>query len=174
MKKNNEGFSIVELVVVIALLSIFLGIFVSNIGVITGYTAKECYKKISSAITANKIETLGKATTTGDVYLEIYVDSTDKLLYARTVTKGNTANPEYKNVEKLAKKNNVKISYVVKPDPTSSVTNPVSEGHPLKICFNRATGAIESPANLSMIVVKAGTYTYKIDIVAATGKVKGK
>ena len=75
MKKKNAGFTIVELIVVVAMLSIFIGIFVVNVGRITGYNAKECYKKISSAITENKIETLSKAKETGDIYLQIYQDT---------------------------------------------------------------------------------------------------
>ena len=40
MKKKNEGFTLIELVVIIAMMSIFIGIFAYNIGNITGYNAK--------------------------------------------------------------------------------------------------------------------------------------
>ena len=67
MKKNNDGFTIVELIVVIAMLVIFIGAVSVNVGRITRYDPKEGYKKISSALTENKIETLGKAKMTGDI-----------------------------------------------------------------------------------------------------------
>ena len=41
MKKNNDGFTIVELIVVIAMLVIFIGAVSVNVGRITGYDAKE-------------------------------------------------------------------------------------------------------------------------------------
>ena len=40
MKKNNDGFTIVELIVVIAMLVIFIGAVSVNVGRITGYDAK--------------------------------------------------------------------------------------------------------------------------------------
>lgn len=103
MKKNNDGFTIVELIVVIAMLVIFIGAVSVNVGRITGYDAKEGYKKISSAITENKIETLGKAKMTGDIYLEIYRDDSDRNLYVQTIHNGRSSKDVVKKT-KLNKK----------------------------------------------------------------------
>lgn len=176
MKKNNEGFTIVELIVVMALLVIFIAVFSLNIGQITGYNAKECYKKISSAITANKIETLGKAKETGDIYLQIYKSATDGRIYARTVKNGKTATPEYTDVTKLTKRSRVKVTYEVSgaPDVVEA-----TESNPLNICFNRASGAIVDKdtgaiSGLQKIYVEAGSYKYTIELVPRTGKIVGK
>lgn len=180
MKKKNEGFTIVELIVVVAMLSIFIGIFAVNIGRITGYNAKECYKKISSAITENKIETLSKAKETGDIYLQIYLNPADRnKIYARTVRNGKSATKQYTDVTKLAKRTGITISYELK-NGSSVTTKTVTATNPLNICFNRSTGALVDPddsynvSKLQKIIVKSGSYEYSIDIVPATGKVKGK
>ena len=110
MKKNNDGFTIVELIVVIAMLVIFIGAVSVNVGRITGYDAKEGYKKISSAITENKIETLGKAKMTGDIYLEIYRDDSDRNLYVQTIHNGRSSKYVVKKT-KLNKRGRASVSY---------------------------------------------------------------
>lgn len=110
MKKNNDGFTIVELIVVIAMLVIFIGAVSVNVGRITGYDAKEGYKKISSAITENKIETLGKAKMTGDIYLEIYRDDSDRNLYVQTIHNGRSSKDVVKKT-KLNKRGRASVSY---------------------------------------------------------------
>jgi len=179
MKKKNEGFTIVELIVVIAMLSIFIGIFAANIGQITGYNAKECYKKIASAITENKIETLSKAKETGDIYLQIYQNATDDKIYVRTVRDGKKATKEYTNITKLTKRSGITVTYELK-NGASVTTKTATEADPLNICYNRASGALVDPddsykvSKLQKIIVSSGGYKYTIDIVPATGKVKGK
>lgn len=179
MKKKNAGFTIVELIVVVAMLSIFIGIFVVNVGRITGYNAKECYKKISSAITENKIETLSKAKETGDIYLQIYQDTLKDRIYVRTVRNGKSASKEYTDETKLTKRSGVTVKYELK-NGGSVTTKTATKNHPLNICFNRASGALVDPddsykvSKLQKIIISSGGYQYSIDIVPATGKVKGK
>ena len=110
MKKNNDGFTIVELIVVIAMLVIFIGAVSVNVGRITGYDAKEGYKKISSAITENKIETLGKAKMTGDIYLEIYRDDSDRNLYVQTIHNGRSSKDVVKKTKLNKRDDGYKVS----------------------------------------------------------------
>lgn len=176
MKKNNDGFTLVELIVVIAMMVIFIGVISVNIGRLTGYDAKESYKKISSAITENKIETLGKAKMTGDIYLEIYRDDSDRNLYVQTIHNGRSSKDVVKKT-KLNKRGRASVSYELSDG--TKVEN-VGNSNPLVICFNRASGAIVDindgykVSGLKYIYITAGSYKYTIDIVPATGKVKGK
>lgn len=177
MKKNNSGFSLVELVVIMALMAIFMGIFSLGIGQLTGYDAKETYKKISSAITKNKIDTLGKAKAPGSMYLEIYKSDSDNQIYARTVIVDTDTKTETKIDEtKLSKRGRSTVTYEMEGGSGVEAT----ESHPLKICFNRSTGAIVDLADpgtvstLKYIRVTAGTKTYTIELVPSTGKIIGK
>lgn len=175
MKKNNDGFTIVELIVVIAMLVIFIGAVSVNVGRITGYDAKEGYKKISSAITENKIETLGKAKMTGDIYLEIYKDSSDRNLYVQTIRNGRSTK-DVTDKTKLTKRGRASVSYEMSDGTTKDAT----DGDPLVICFNRASGAIVdindgyNVSKLKYIYITAGSYKYTIELVPQTGKVIGK
>lgn len=176
MKRDNKGFTLVELVIVIAMLSIFLGIFVTNIGRITGYNAKECYKKITSAITAEKINTLGKAKKTGERYLQIYRDTATDRIYVQTVTNANTTGvtPTVIDKTKLTKRSGVKVGYETSD---GSTVDDVVSGSELNICFNRATGAMVNldagytPSTLKYIYITAGRYKYTIELEPRTGKI---
>lgn len=176
MKKNNDGFTIIELIVVIAMLVIFIGAVSVNVGRITGYDAKEGYKKISSAITENKIETLGKAKMTGDIYLEIYRDDSDRNLYVQTIHNGRSSRDVVKKT-KLNKRGRASVSYELSDG--TKVEN-VGNSNPLVICFNRASGAIVDindgykVSDLKYIYITAGSYEYTIELVPETGKVIGK
>ena len=48
MKKNNEGFTLVELIIVIAIMAVLLSFFVSNIGYITGSAVRGCATRIKT------------------------------------------------------------------------------------------------------------------------------
>lgn len=172
MKKKNEGFTLIELVVIIAMMSIFIGIFAYNIGNITGYNAKECYKKLSSAITQAKVNTLGKAKETGDMYLQIYRNRSDDRVYIQTVTNGKSTTPVIVGKTKITKRSGVKVGYQLKG--SSDVTD-ATDGAELNICFNRATGAIVNtngtPSTLQYIVITAGSYKYTIELIPSTGKI---
>lgn len=183
MKKKDAGFTLVELVVIMGMLAIFIGLFAYNISSITGYTAKECYKKISSAITENKIKALSKAANTGDIYLQIYQDTAKDRVYVRTITNATTT-PNEENTTKITKRGGVKITYEI-----DGVSTPqeATDSAPLNICFNRSTGAIMaiSPDNtthkvtgsvsteskIKCINIVGKTRSYKIELVPRTGKV---
>ena len=155
---------------------IFIGVISVNIGRLTGYDAKEGYKKISSAITENKIETLGKAKMTGDIYLEIYKDSSDKNLYVQTIHNGRSTK-DVTDKTKLTKRGRASVSYELSDG--TKVEN-VDNSNPLVICFNRASGAIVdindgyNVSKLKYIYITAGSYKYTIELVPQTGKIIGK
>jgi len=45
MKKNNKGFSLIELIVVIAIMSIMVGFLVVSLSTVFGTKARECAEK---------------------------------------------------------------------------------------------------------------------------------
>lgn len=173
MKNKNAGMSLIELVVVVAIVAIMAGVGMYGLGQISGYRARECSKKISSSLTSNKVTTLGKAKQNGDIIWQLYQDSSNSAFYVK-VTYNATGGSAYSETTKVSK-GRVAVKYV---NNGTDVT--VDSTHPLSLCFNRSTGALceaSSPnvtCNITQINVSNGTKSYNIDIVPATGKVKQK
>ena len=69
--KDNKGFSLVELIVVIAIMSILTGVSVLSIRSATGTYVKQCTANIESQINNTRHMTMAK----NKVKLKIYVDS---------------------------------------------------------------------------------------------------
>lgn len=178
MKKDNAGFSLIELIVVIAIMVIVAGIGAAWIGNISGYRARECSGKISSSLTSSKIKALSKERKTGDAYWELYLDSDNKYYV-------NVRYPDYESgaitydedISKVGKTSNITVKYT---DVDGEHT--VDAHNSLILCYDRSTGAIyegygaavDKTKKISKISVSAGIRTYNIDIVAKTGKVSGR
>ena len=54
MEKNNKGFSLIELVVVIAIMAILVGLIVVSLSTVFGTKALECAEKVSAKIDSVK------------------------------------------------------------------------------------------------------------------------
>jgi prepilin-type N-terminal cleavage/methylation domain-containing protein len=174
MKRNNAGLSLVELVVVMAIIAVLSGMSFYGIGQLSTYRARQCAKQVENSLTANKVTTLGKAKKTGNIYWELY-KGTDGY-YAKTVYNAGTTE-EYEETKKVGVSN---LQVVYGDSDTSVATTP------LRLCYNRYSGAIynyvpdgtggtsaTTLTDVTKIVIKnpAGTRSYQIDIVPATGKV---
>ena len=71
MKKNNLGMSLVEIIIVIAILAVAAGTLGLGIGMITGKPAEKCAKKLNAIMNNNRMTTMGKLS----ARLEIYIDA---------------------------------------------------------------------------------------------------
>ena len=71
MKNKNAGFSLIELIVVIAVMVIVAGIGISWISRLSGYRARECASKVASTLNGAKVKSLSKQQNTGDAYWEL-------------------------------------------------------------------------------------------------------
>ena len=179
MKNKNAGFSLIELIVVIAVMVIVVGIGATWIGNISGYRARECAGKVASSLTGAKVKSLSKQQNTGDAYWELKKDSSDGKYYVTVYY------PEYsgggftliEETSKVGKTSNLKVTYT---DVDGS--HEVDSANPLKLCYDRSTGAlyegssgsVDKTKNISAINVSNGARSYKIEIVAKTGKVIGR
>lgn len=79
-KKNNGGFSLVELIVVIAISVVLIGAATISIRSVMGVEVKQCARNIESIINKTRVTTMGK----DSAVLEIYKDASDGAYYYKT------------------------------------------------------------------------------------------
>lgn len=172
MRKDNAGFSLVELIVALAMLIILTGVGAYGIGQITGFRARETADKIASSITENKIETLGKAKSSGGMAWEIYKKDGD--YFVRTIYDiGLTT--EYAGVAEQVNDGRVDV-WVGTKQVGGSARHVMAENEVYRIYFNRATGAVCNATGATInhnpyIVVSYGNKDYDIEVISKTGKV---
>lgn len=74
MWKNRNGFSLIEAVIVIALIGVLVGSSVSMIGYLRYANTKKVVEKVNSELNSLRLETMSQ---TGDKYLYIYYKEND-------------------------------------------------------------------------------------------------
>ena len=85
--KDNRGFSLVELIVVVAIMALLIGFGATRMDVVFGYSAKEARSKINSSLESLQVSCISKSKGNAqtmlagtslnadvDVYMEIYKD----------------------------------------------------------------------------------------------------
>ena len=127
--KNNKGFSLVELIIVIAILSVLTGVSVVGIGYLYSTNLKSSVKKLDSSLQKVQSFTMTKATNPTSIGLKI--KQTGDGWYA-----------EFQGIpgqsdEKLGNKR-LKVYYL----DSSNNWNQVIAGSDLTVRFDRATGGL--------------------------------
>lgn len=192
MKKDNKGFSLVELIVVVAILSILVGVMAYNIGRLSGYRAKECRSKVMSSLDNGRTMSLSKSRGGSNLdntntYLVFFKNSADGSNYCLSVEEGVV-----KDVKKISK-GNVTLEYSYTQDATSGTPVPVL-GLEKNLSMNTATATLEAARDGGLKVgfsrqngaflptgsgdycyhffATAGLYRYGITVHPKTGKVE--
>lgn len=143
-KKNNNkngGFSLVELIVVIAIMAVLTGIASMSLASVMGVSVKQCARDIQSAANQTRVSTLGK----DEVIMTITKAKSSQAYYCTIVSTIVTKDGLGKTIENEEKigKSNMDITYVLsdsKGNKTSDIT--LDDTHSLTIKFNRGTGAM--------------------------------
>ena len=162
---NNKGYSLLEAIVIIAILGVLTGFMATSSGLFDGRRVKACADSVSSLLDKVRLANLGK----DEVTLTIYKD-TDQAIKAKIVTKivSRNASIEKTFIEDVSD-DNVEMSYST--DISGSAENPAGAAG-MVFNFNRNTGAIKdtSPNGIQCIILRKGNAEKKIKIYAATGK----
>lgn len=134
--KQNKGFSLVELIVVIAVMSVLTGVGIVQIRLISAYNAKQCAANIETQLNKVQINTMARMS----AELEIYQNASGLYFAKITEKKGNSLTDTV--TEKQVGKSSLLITYSTDDLDTNIVT--LDDANPLRIQFDRSTGAMKS------------------------------
>jgi prepilin-type N-terminal cleavage/methylation domain-containing protein len=157
--KNNNGFTLIELIIVILIMSLFA------IGTITGYrllfngNAKQASKEIINTLDLVQMENMTK----NSVYSMTITQNSEREFYLNIICDGTTISSE------ALKLQNGNVTYETSDDETITITG----SDKLEIIFRKDTGGVkENSSNqiITRIGVKGSGKTEFIRLITATGK----
>lgn len=157
--KNDHGFTLIELIVVILIMSLFV------VGTITGYrllfhgNAKQASKKIINTLDLVQMENMTK----NSVYSMTITQNSEREFFLNIIRDGTTISSE------IIKLKNGNITYETADDETVTI----SGSDKLEIFFRKDTGGVkENSSNqiITRIGVKGSGNTVFIRLITTTGK----
>lgn len=156
MRQDQRGFSLVELIVVIAIMAVVSTVGVLSFGMLSGRRVISCAEEMESYIAETKVQVLSRA----NAELEIFVKNDG--VYANLSVEGRDV--------KIGE-SGLTVKYKV---GGAEVT--LSETERLVLSFDRASGAFKPLAGYATetycdeIIIENGTHSRKIVLVSRTGK----
>lgn len=176
---KNKGFSLVELIVVIAIMAVMTGLVSMGIGAISGLEAKECAMDLDGYLKQAKTSALSKE----GQKLTIQKDSTDQNYYVLFAVQkwgkdalGNAVSTEEVTSKELIASDSVTITCHI---TNGSVYTIGTDAQSVAISFNRSSGAYEdvfvdaakiTGENCDLITITKAGKTYEIEMIPETGK----
>lgn len=165
MRQDNRGISLVEVMVVIAIMAVVGAVGIWSINAMTGKPAQQCAQKIVYSLERHRTSAMGKVDALyvlresgGKVYVDEYLTNdaggvdTTTMSPATTTEIGSTG---------------VQVQYQLGADPTL-------HDLPLSLSFDRSSGAFEKQPGggyVTRIVARRGGREYEVTLVPLTGKV---
>lgn len=152
--KNNKGFSLLEMIIVIAILAVVASVSFVGLGYLYSTNIKSSVKKINSSLLKTQNYTMAKSNGGRDVYMRIN-QASDGNYYIEYWRVSGETRVKIQDDEKIGKKN---LTVTCHKDDGSTAT--VSVGSPVDVYFNRSTGG------LLPITAGGDVYWSKIEITA--------
>lgn len=133
MRQKNKGFTLIEMVITVAIFAILLGILVPSLNSILGFRAQRAANSIASALDKTKIEASNRLV--GEMKLEKLDDGYYISYYLDRGKVGTESNVEQDQAEKIAPARTL-ISYVT----DDNETHQMKTGDSIVLTYDRATG----------------------------------
>lgn len=176
MEKNNSGFSIVELIIVIAIIAAVVTTAALSVGLVFSANARTCANDIMGAISECKIATMSGGR--GNVRLLLYRDVSGNI-FSELQTR-ESASADWVTGNDGAEKIGARRCMVGSSDggddlPQKSGTAvPTLEAGMWEIYFDRSSGSFlyegATTTSVNEIYVQGGTKNYCIHLEKLTGK----
>lgn len=163
-QKDNRGYSLVELVIVIAIIALIISAVFYSVIMVFSANAKSCANNIQRAIADCKVTTMGKSS----AYMELYRD-TDQNVYTRMYVMDNGSGSYVPSEPQKVGGSRVYVAYT----PKGGAETELLAGDKIEIMFDRASGgfAKNSGGDLyELIHVQGGSKNYEIVLTELTGK----
>ncbi len=152
---KNKGFTIIELVIIIAIMGIMVSILSFSASVLVRNESREAAQTFDAMLSACKIMTISGGGESPKLVMTF--DYTENKYYAKLYKSDDDKQPQ---IEELGDKN---LNIIYKKTSTPTVAEQIG-GTGLIIRFDKETGALLS--DVSLIDFNAG---YQIDIYPKTG-----
>ena len=175
--KNTKGFSMVELMVTVAMLALLMGGAIAGFGILSGRSVKDAADKMESLLNSHKTVAMGKI----DSYGLLYTDADGATYFEEYIVdfdKDETSEPVFVRRELVAKKE--VITRYRLTNSGKSYTNLGTRDNPLYISFDRSTGGFKDLRRmnagyenvyLDTIEFKRGNTVRQIRLSYLTGKI---
>lgn len=126
--KRNEGFSLVELIVIIAIIAVLGTVTVAGTGMLTGWNMNKCVEMLDGGLSETRVSAMSK----GVAYLTITRDAEGNYYMEMT------GSPE----EKIASRN-ISITYATQVEGSTELVEgiEITTAKPLILTYDRASGA---------------------------------
>lgn len=160
MKKNNKGFSLVELIVVIAIMAVLMAAIITYIGTLGTAQAKKCANGIVTGFSQTKVCAMSRSSASMVVY------SNDDGVFLLTKQGSN------ERIEKIGSTGAV-VEYRTVRDASSFTPVGNSAATGVKIEFDRASGACKKMVSGNYCYgfkITCGKTTYIVNIEPLTGR----
>lgn len=170
--KQNKGYTLVEIIIVIVLIGLLATVAGSSISLVFSSEAKKCANNTSALISKAKVSALSRE---GNVGVKIYRDG------------GNIVGAYYENGAEISREklggSRVNFNYMYKNGQNEVNVNLTST--PLYISFNKGTGSLKTIGEASLaelgsasgaeaapaeIIITSGSRTLVITFVESTGQ----
>lgn len=167
--KNNSGFSLVELIIVIAIIAALIGTVILSVSMVFSANAKACSNDLQRAVADCKVTTMGKA----QAWLIVYRGENDCIysqLHIMEQKEGGEAG-ELQEVKEDPQKIGGKRVSVTYTDAsgTPELELPTGADAGIRIEFDRSSGSFkEAPQQMQ---IQGGNRDYKLDFIRLTGKI---
>ena len=156
---KNRGFSLIELVVAIAILGIALTVGGYALSAISLANAKNCATEIKSSLEKTRMQACSTDKGSSNATLSLYRDSSGKVVISKS----------YEGTPKEIGGKAVTVKYRV-----GGVGNPYQDldTTPIVFGFNRSTGGFSAASTVDSIQITSGGRTYTLTCYSLTGKIK--
>lgn len=163
---NNNGYSLVELIIVIAIMAALIGTVFFSVSMVFGANAKTCANNIQRAIADCKVTTMGKK----EAYLELYRAADGNVYTKLYVYEQNGAAPTEGEPQKMGN-SRVYVGYTKEGENAQNAQS-LDEGDSVIIKFDRSSGSFDKTAygDCAQIVVRGGSKNYALELIQLTGK----